>query len=98
MILSLAADHPLLHVPTSTPLEINHGALVTSLAHEARVVMSVRPLETGAARDVSGVLRITRGGSAEDEEEAFEEKEALYYVGNDGSVRMFESRAGMGDL
>ena len=31
-------------------------------AHLSRLILSVRPLATGAARDVSGVLRVTGGG------------------------------------
>lgn len=63
--------------------------------------MGVRALETGAARDVSGVLRITRGGGGdggweEEEEEEGEgmgmgrEVELLYLVGRDGNVKVFE--------
>lgn len=62
--------------------------------------MGVRALETGAARDVSGVLRITRGGGyggwEEDGEEEGEgegmgrEVELLYLVGRDGNVKVFE--------
>lgn len=61
--------------------------------------MGVRALETGAARDVSGVLRITRGGGwgwEEDGEGDGEgmgmgrEVELLYLVGRDGNVKVFE--------
>lgn len=64
--------------------------------------MGVRALETGAARDVSGVLRITRGGGwgggdggwEEDGEGEGEgmgrEVELLYLVGRDGNVKVFE--------
>lgn len=57
--------------------------------------MGVRALETGAARDVSGVLRITRGGGwgweeEEDEEGMGREVELLYLVGRDGNVKVFE--------
>lgn len=58
--------------------------------------MGVRALETGAARDVSGVLRITRGGGyggwEEDEEGEGRgrEVELLYLVGRDGNVKVFE--------
>ena len=65
-----------------------------SMAHEANVVWGVRELDTGSARDVSGVLRITRGPATESIEdmsgEDVEEKELLYCVAADGGVRVFE--------
>ncbi len=60
------------------------------LTHQASVVVGLRGLDTGVARDVSGVLRITRGGDDGDE---VEEKEVLYYVSGDGSVKVFERGA-----
>ena len=53
------------------------------------MVISLRLLDTGTAKDVSGVLRITRGGARE-AQRSLEEKEYLYYVGGDGGVRVFE--------
>ena len=99
MVLAVAADPPLLHALTGTPLETNHAALVTALAHEARIVMSARALNTGSAKDISGVLRITRGGAWEDDDEAvghetgsgeLAEREVLYFVSGDGGARVFE--------
>ncbi|KAL8685572.1 MAG: hypothetical protein Q9224_005766, partial [Gallowayella concinna] len=95
-IVSASADFPLIQAQ-HTPLELNHAAFVTSLAHQARILWSVRELDTGSARDVSGVLRITKGPAMENEaEEEFsregveEEKELLYFIAGDGSVRVFE--------
>jgi elongator complex protein 6 len=48
--------------------------------------MQLRTLETGAARDVSGVLRISRGGDADD---SLDERELLYYIQRDGGVTVF---------
>lgn len=59
-----------------------------SAAHDAEMVMSLRLLDTGTAKDVSGVIRITRGGA--EAERRIEEKEYLYHVGGDGGVRVFE--------
>ena len=55
--------------------------------------MSVRELETGVARDVSGVLQVARGPAAGEEEEAPDEKEVLYHVARDGGVKVFERGA-----
>ncbi len=56
--------------------------------------MSLRLLDTGTARDVSGVLRITIGdrapGDDHDTLKRIEEKELLYFVGGDGGVKVFE--------
>lgn len=73
----------------TTPLEINHATFVMAIAHQARVILGVRGLETGSARDVSGVLRIGKGGE-EEEGHVVEEREVLYFVGGDGGVRVFE--------
>nr|POE90086.1 hypothetical protein CFP56_20553 [Quercus suber] len=83
--------------PVATPLEIETAAFVVAQAHAARMVMSVRELDTGAAKDVSGVLRVTRGGGggADEEEEddgavgagLVKEMEALYLVQRDGNVK-----------
>ncbi|KAL9600627.1 MAG: hypothetical protein Q9219_003060 [cf. Caloplaca sp. 3 TL-2023] len=91
--ISVSADYPLIQVQ-DTPLELNHAAFVIGVAHQARVIWGVRELDTGSARDVTGVLRITRGPSIEKEEDTekleVEEKELLYFVAGDGGVRVFE--------
>ena len=76
-----------------TPIEAEHAAFVVHQAHLARCVMSVRELQTGAARDVSGVLRVTRGGAIYDADEVYgeiKEMEALYLVQRDGTVNILE--------
>ena len=52
--------------------------------------MSVRGLDTGVAKDVSGVLRISRGAGESADDGDVEERECLYYVGSDGGVEVFE--------
>lgn len=92
-VLSLSADYPLVST-NQTLLERDHAALVLNIAHEADFIMSLRLLDTGTARDVSGVLRVTGGDNAEqgsqDSQRSFEEKELLYFVGGDGGVKVFE--------
>jgi elongator complex protein 6 len=72
----------------------------------SRRILGVRVLDTGVARDVSGVIRITEQTvgwtdlGLEDEKgkdnrgESGKGKEFLYQVKGDGSVRVFERGAG----
>jgi elongator complex protein 6 len=98
--LIVQADAPFLSaaLPDSnhnpTLLEAAHAAFVVQQAHVSKWVLSLRPLDTGKARDVSGVIRVSRGGAWDDDEEEEKEQskelEALYFVQNDGGVRVFE--------
>lgn len=65
---------------------------MTGTAHAAEQVLALRMLDTGTAKDVSGVLRITgaRDGDGEREEEG---REYLYFVAGDGGVKVFERGA-----
>ncbi|KAK9443061.1 putative protein family UPF0405 [Metarhizium brunneum] len=91
-VVAISADDPLLHAQNTT-LEKDHAAFALSLAHEARIVMALRLLDTGTARDVSGVVRVTGGGKADEDEAGKGEGEFLYFVGGDGGVRVFERGA-----
>jgi elongator complex protein 6 len=95
--LVLQTDSPFLTAAqssqTSTPLEAAHAAFVVQQAHVSEWVVSLRALDTGKARDVSGVVRVCRGGAWDDgeaEEGEKKELEALYFVQGDGGVRVFE--------
>lgn len=89
--LSIAADEALIHNPT-TPLETAHSSLAVTIAHMARLVMQCRGLDTGVARDVSGVVRMSRGGGFEVDGHGgqVEEREMLYHVKPDGGLSVFE--------
>jgi elongator complex protein 6 len=53
--------------------------------------MSLRLLNTGTARDVSGVIRIgIRDAETADGDEQMGPRELLYFVGGDGNVKVFE--------
>ncbi|EMC97857.1 hypothetical protein BAUCODRAFT_66893 [Baudoinia panamericana UAMH 10762] len=95
----LSADLPLLEAASEhaekvpTPIEAETAAFAVQQAHQAGYVISVRELDTGAARDVSGVLRVTMGGGVYGAAEgtlAGKEMEALYLVQRDGNVKVFE--------
>lgn len=57
------------------------------------MIMSVKGLETGVAKDISGVLNISRGPGTDGADEEVEEKEWLYHVESDGGVGIFERGA-----
>ncbi|KAF3802156.1 hypothetical protein GCG54_00012402 [Colletotrichum gloeosporioides] len=86
-VVTVAADEPLIGAQATT-LEKEHASFVLGLAHAAEMVVALRLLDTGTARDVSGVLRVTAGGNG-DGERTVEEAELLYFVGGDGSVKVF---------
>jgi len=91
-VITHSADHPLVS-GQQTPLETNHSSFLLNVAHQADFIMSLRLLDSGTARDVSGVVRITMGDPVDDDENAQkrkEEKELLYFVGGDGGVKVFE--------
>lgn len=104
VVLTCSADQSLLHSATpgsdvhASPLESEGSSFLTTQAHHARMIISVRELATGAARDISGVLRATRSACAYNEEDAPEfeavvEMEALYLVQRDGGVKVFRRGA-----
>jgi len=92
-VITVSADYPLVSAQ-KTPLELDHAAFLLSVAHQADFIMSLRLLDSGTARDVSGVVRITAGdqnvGGEEDIQARVEKKELLYFVGGDGGVKVFE--------
>jgi elongator complex protein 6 len=102
-VVSLAADMPLTSTGEApTPLESNHAALVSSIAHVSSYILSLRLLDTGFAADVSGVMRITRGAFDEESEEpaprdsrTSTDKELLYYIRGDGTATAFARGARM---
>lgn len=73
-----------------TPLETESQALLAGIAHQSDLIISARGLDTGAAGDVSGVLRITRT------EGVVKDQELLYLIKTDGSAKVWERGAGVG--
>ncbi|KAK6502255.1 hypothetical protein TWF506_002838 [Arthrobotrys conoides] len=91
----LPSDSVLLQTsPSSTPLELSHANLMISLGHTADAILSLRFLDTGVAKDISGVLKVTRGaGNLGETGGVVEEKEMLYYESDTG-VRIFARGSG----
>ena len=92
-ILTISSDGPVLHSSSAAtaPLEREHQAFVGSMAHQSELVMQLRVLDTGTAKDVSGVIRISHGGEYEDDSQGQDQPEGewLYKVSADGSVRVW---------
>jgi elongator complex protein 6 len=63
MYIAISADHALLQSTPPTALTQNQAVLLMSLIHGAFSVIGLRPLQTGTAKDVTGVMRVTRGGA-----------------------------------
>jgi len=94
MVVTCSADSPLLHHhgDSATKLEQTHATFTTSLAHTSSLIMQVRALDSGAAKDVTGVLRISKGGGYNLDDQTnmdVNEGEWLYHVKGDGSVRVW---------
>lgn len=94
LIISCNADSPLVHNrdESASPLEREHAAFITTMAHQARLVFQLRGLDTGAARDVTGVVRVSNGGNYCDNRDttpALDESEWLFQCKGDGSVRVW---------
>lgn len=102
----MQSDNPLLHLSVPPqPLELAQHNLLVKCGHMSRRILGVRILDTGVARDVSGVIRITEQkhewldlelseNEPKEGNDAGKGKEFLYQVKGDGSVRVFERGAG----
>lgn len=107
LLIHVQSDTPLITLSTpAQPIEHAQHNFLVKLAHMSTRILSVRVLDTGVARDVSGVLRVTEnrerlGGvgllPGENEQSEKSGGEVLYKVGADGSVRVFERGTG-GDV
>lgn len=95
---TLVSDYEQDDKPKSS-LEIAQQGFLVGLAHFAQHILSLRPLDTGAAGDVSGVVRITNGGAAPSPDSQGKQSAAgewLYLVRNDGRVKIWDRKAGVG--
>jgi elongator complex protein 6 len=81
VILTSSDIFPFIDGSLPSALQIEQQQFLVSLIHQADYVLSSRTLDTGQASDVSGVLRVTRGGhvSTSEESQAID-KEYLYHV------------------
>jgi elongator complex protein 6 len=71
-----------------TPMQVQQQQLVLSFAHQANTVFSIRKLDSGLAKDVTGVLRITTANKdVGGDDQRVPAKELLYHVhDNRGAV------------
>jgi elongator complex protein 6 len=71
-----------------TPMQVQQQQLVLSRAHQANTIFSVRKLDSGLAKDVTGVLRITT--SIKDTKANDQDKEFLYHVSDNRTAVVWE--------
>ncbi|KAK9381154.1 uncharacterized protein V2V93DRAFT_368464 [Kockiozyma suomiensis] len=92
LVVCVSSSDAILKGPTT--LATGQEELFVSLIHRSLAVFAIRPLDSGIAEDVTGTIRITRGGQpAEDGgSHVIEEGEYHYFVGdgNLSGVRVFE--------
>lgn len=74
----IQADTPLLEAADSSLLNTNHTNLGIQLLHQTDYIITLRPLPTGRADDVTGILHVSRG--ARSTSVAVDEKEYLYFI------------------
>lgn len=74
----IQADKPLLEAADSSLLTTNHTNLGIQLLHQTDYIITLRPLPTGRADDVTGTLHVSRGARSSDV--AVEEREYLYFI------------------
>ncbi|KAK9462265.1 uncharacterized protein V1516DRAFT_611912, partial [Lipomyces oligophaga] len=73
----------------STPLADSQFNLISSLINRSNAVFALRPLDSGHAHDVTGTLRISRGGAVNSGSQV-DETELQYFIGHGNtSVRLF---------
>jgi elongator complex protein 6 len=91
MVISLTADFVVdmaAQKSTSSKMLGNQQQLLLALAHQADNIFSTKLLDSGSAKDVSGVVRIHPRRSSED----IKEKELLYFIdsGSNKGVEIWE--------
>lgn len=95
LILSCNADTPLLYtdVEAATTLEKHQRGFLASMAHQSCWVFQIRGLDTGIAKDVTGVLRVSHGGSDEltsrETSNQLSDREWLYRLKSDASISIW---------
>ena len=94
VMVTCSADSPLLHNrhDSATALEREHASFAATVSHQCDWVLQLRGLNTGTARDITGVLRASKGGAHEEVDagsKGLEDAEWLYQLKGDGSVRMW---------
>ncbi|ODV97863.1 hypothetical protein PACTADRAFT_185831 [Pachysolen tannophilus NRRL Y-2460] len=92
LIVISSSDKNLLdfHAQEESSIEFKHTEFLTKFLFRSNLIMNIKPLDTGRANDVTGLLSINKGlvGYQTDEIEIVE-KEYLFFVAKEGNVRLF---------
>lgn len=90
MFVIVSQDQPMLDLDAKVPTEPSFKVadFLSKLYHRSSLNISLRPLITGRAKDITGCL-VVAGGSVAYGAERVEEKEYIYHVSKEMSVRLF---------
>ncbi len=98
LYVSLNIDEELIDIdkhPEQTSIEFQQYDFLVHMIHRASLIIGLKPLETGRAKDVTGILRISRGTvplSIDENDEKIneiQEREYFYLVNGDAQVQLF---------
>uniref|UniRef100_A0A060T8W4 ARAD1D06094p n=1 Tax=Blastobotrys adeninivorans TaxID=409370 RepID=A0A060T8W4_BLAAD len=87
LYVSCNGDEPLIGLDESSSLAHEQSTFLAQLVHQCNSCISLRPLSTGRAHDVTGIFRITRGPRVVSTQ-SVSDAEYLYFVSGD-SVKFF---------
>lgn len=91
VILSISSDEPLIdYSEFESDVSTKHAVLLSSLIHKSNLLISLRPLSTGRADDITGELKIHKACVGfEDIGLEIIEKSYLYNVNKESTVKLF---------
>lgn len=91
LIVITKVDGPLIDLSSSIPTDPVYKTtdFLVKLLHKSSMNVSLSPLATGKAQDVTGCLTVARGARFQDLKTPVAEREYVYHIARDGSVKIF---------
>lgn len=90
VILSISSDEPLIdYSEFESDVSTKHAVLLSSLIHKSNLLISLRPLSTGRADDITGELKIHKACVGLEDGLEIIEKSYLYNINKESTVKLF---------